>query len=298
MKAPGHPPAKIFHQRIAPYRLDGAGLPVAAVGFAPAGGLAQKAPVGRLIAGTRKTLGIDKGFQKIDRMAVEAFPVFGKNSGHSTQQVRGHVRHPHPGQNQKTAVVGQKVQVSGAVVLCPADIPVPTADVPRGRRPGKAGDRPAVCPYDVLELFAHRVTVSQIVVVFDQAVEQRLGRRVPNLPNLQRPQCRQRRLDRALVDIDLFGLFAVGQRVVGDALDRRQLDMAFSVQLEHKASADHIPPRPVGLHPVPGLAQLHRQSPATVVRVVCDQFANKGDIVRRDPLAPVCDVDVHDRGLA
>ncbi len=73
--------------------------------------------------------------------------------------------------NQKTRVVGYQVEVLLTLVLRPSDEPVPCLDMPGGRSPGRTSQRPALVESDIFEMFAHRLGVVQIMVLFDKAVE-------------------------------------------------------------------------------------------------------------------------------
>ena len=62
---------------------------------------------------------------------------------HAAQQVRGQMRHPDPGQDQQSRVVGQQTDVLQPRLLVPADEAVAAAQVARRRAPRRAGYRPA-----------------------------------------------------------------------------------------------------------------------------------------------------------
>jgi hypothetical protein len=98
-------------ERVAPDGLKGSIGLVGVVVFAPPGGRTQTDPIGSPIASPLEVLGIDKGLKPIDRMAVKSLPVAGNDPGALCQQVRGQMWDPHPGENKKTAVVGEKMQV-------------------------------------------------------------------------------------------------------------------------------------------------------------------------------------------
>ena len=103
-------------------------------------------------------------------------------------------------------------------------------------------------------MLAHRLRVAQVVMLFEQTVEQAFLRCPPDLFKTQRPQGPQRGLERAAVDIDSWRTLPLDQGIGRRLLPRRQEDVTGSVQRQHQASADHVPELPVGLNPVPGPA--------------------------------------------
>ena len=86
------------------------------------------------------------------------------------------VRNRDPGQNQKARVVSNEADVTPPRFGTPSYISVPAAQVARRRTPRQARDRAALRPHQILQVFAHRLLVTQIVMVLDQAIEQRLLR--------------------------------------------------------------------------------------------------------------------------
>ena len=118
--------------------------------------------------------------------------------------------------------------------------------------------------------------------MLQQAVEQGLIRRAPDLPELQRPELGQARVQRSLIHLHHRRRVALDHRVARHKTHRRQLDQAFAVQHQHHRATDHIAKGTVGLHPVPRLAQLGRQAPAAQARVFGDEPANEDKIVFGD----------------
>ena len=98
-------------------------------------------------------------------MAVDRSQSSREPPRHAAEQVRGQVRHPHPRQDQEARVVGEEADVLPPRLRRPADEPVAAAQVPRRRRPGQAGERPAPRVHQVLQVLAHRLRVAQVVVL-------------------------------------------------------------------------------------------------------------------------------------
>ena len=81
------------------------------------------------------------------------------------------MRNRHPRQNQKTRIVSNEADVTPSRFGVPSYISVPAAQVARCRTPRQTRDRPALRPHQILQVFAHRLLVTQIVMVLDQAIE-------------------------------------------------------------------------------------------------------------------------------
>src|SRR5260370_9421437 len=132
--------------------------------FAAPRGLPQPQPVRRPIAGPAESFRIDEGFQKIDRMPVDALPILRDLAGHATEDMRCQVRYSDPGQNQKARVVGEKTNVAPPRLAAPADDAVPTRQGPRRRTPRQTGHRPSLCPHQILQVLAHRLSRIMLTV--------------------------------------------------------------------------------------------------------------------------------------
>jgi hypothetical protein len=189
-------------------------------------------------------------------VAVHTLPVGGKLSGHSSQQVRSQVRDFDVRENQKPQIGGDQTDVSSTGIRRPADIAIAAAQVSRRRREGQAGDRLILGRDEVFQMLANRLRVAQIVVLLDQAVEEPFARRPPYLLNVQRFNFPQPGAQRLALDLDRAGFAATSERIGWSHPARRQLDVSGAVECEHQAAADHVARLAVGLHPVPGLAEL------------------------------------------
>src|SRR6266853_6939946 len=95
--------------------------------------------------------------------------------------------HLHPGQNQKSGVVGEEANIAASSFSAPADKAIAAAQVTGRRTPGQAGDRTPSRPHQVLQMFAHWLLVTQVMMLFDQAVEQRLIPCTPYRLDLEGP---------------------------------------------------------------------------------------------------------------
>src|ERR1700733_8719062 len=68
-------------------------------------------------------------------MCIEPLPVARDLPGHAPQNVRCQMRNCHPRQNQKTAIVGQQMNIAPPCFHSPADEPVAASQMPRGIGP-------------------------------------------------------------------------------------------------------------------------------------------------------------------
>ncbi len=84
-------------------------------------GLIDVNPVGCLIADASESFPFDKGFQEIKGMVVFLYPVQTDVSGDPSQDVAGQVRNSDPGQNQKSHVIGQQVEIFLSRLSIPVD---------------------------------------------------------------------------------------------------------------------------------------------------------------------------------
>ena len=102
------------------------------------------------------------------------------------------MRRPHPRQDQEPCVVGDQADVPLPRVHAPADIAVAAAQMARRRTPCQARDRPPLRPYQILQMLANRLLVTEVMMLLHQAVEQRLVARSPDLLQFNGPQFVQR----------------------------------------------------------------------------------------------------------
>jgi len=147
----------------------------------PSCGAAQHDPVGCPIASATKSLRFHERFQEADRVLVNLLPVPGQQAGHESQKMRGQMGNLDPGKNQEAEVIGQKTKILSPGFCRPADEAVATAQVTGRRRPSQASDRPIFGKHQILEVLPDGLGVAQVVVVFNQTVEQRFLGSASNL---------------------------------------------------------------------------------------------------------------------
>jgi len=86
----------------------------------------------------------------------------------------GKIAYLNPGKDEKAGVVRNQVNIALALLSRPPDKPVPGAQMPGRGAEGKAGNRTLISEYQILQLFAYRMAVTQVMVLIDQAVVQLL----------------------------------------------------------------------------------------------------------------------------
>src|SRR6476646_6844877 len=86
-----------------------------------------------------------------------------------------------PRQNQEARVVSNEAKIPSARLDAPSYITVAAAQMTRGRTPRHTGDGASLCPHQILQVFAHRLLIAKIVMLFHQAVKQRFVGRLSDL---------------------------------------------------------------------------------------------------------------------
>jgi hypothetical protein len=86
-------------------------------------------------------------------------------------------------------------------------------------------------------VLAHRLFVAQIVILFDQAIEQSFLRRSPHLFDRERPQLAQSAAHRPVIWYHRFGPRLFPRRM---AAYRWQFDLASAFQHQQQTATDHI----------------------------------------------------------
>src|ERR1017187_3993672 len=82
------------------------------------------------------------------------------------------MRHPDPGQNQEPCVVSHEADVAPPRLCRPAYVAIAAAQMTRRRTPCHAGDGSSLRPHQILQMLPHRLLVSEIIMMFDETVEQ------------------------------------------------------------------------------------------------------------------------------
>ena len=163
--------AKIGAQRIKVNVFDRDLLvrPIGPVLAGAAFGLANAHPVGGPVTSAGKAIGLHERFQQVNGMAVFVLPVGAQTLRHPAQDVAGQMRHPNPGRNQKTGVVGEPVELLSARGSIPPDILVPAGALPSRRAKKHASHGPLLAVTNqILEIFPDGTSVTQVMVLMEQ----------------------------------------------------------------------------------------------------------------------------------
>lgn len=202
-----------------------------------------------------------------------------------------------PGQYKKPCVVRDEANILPPYFRRPSDKPVPAAEVTGRRGPRHAGDGPLLAIDNVFEVLAHWLSVAQIMVLLDQAVEETLLSGVSHLVEVKGLDLRKPPFQGALIQIRTAKRdLALGQGIERGKPFRGQLDMAAPVQHKHHPATNHVPQRTVGLHPVPLPAEDFGEAAAAGTGMVGDEFLDKRYVCVRYPPASV--LDFHARRIA
>src|SRR5260370_3052135 len=103
--------------------LDRPVRPMALIVFAAPRGSPQHHPVRRPIACPTESSRIDEGFQKIDRVPVDALPILRDLVGHAAEDMLRQVRYRDPGQHQNAPGVDEKTHLPSPCPATPTDHP-------------------------------------------------------------------------------------------------------------------------------------------------------------------------------
>src|SRR5579864_1707360 len=130
------------------------------------GGLPNLYPVGSPIAGSPKTGRIHQGFQQQGTIPVEGLPVARHLPRAQRQNFAGQSFDAYPGQNQKSAMVDDRLEVASPLLVVPADPLIPSLHLPGRRRPQQTGQLPPAMTRPVAQVRAERHAASEIVIPF------------------------------------------------------------------------------------------------------------------------------------
>src|SRR6266566_4188401 len=131
------------------------------------------------------------------------------------------------------------------------------------------------------------------MVLFEQAVEQRLVQCASHRAELERPDLGQTAVQRLRVHFHHGWSFALHQWVRHVLPNRRQLDQALAVQLQHQPSTDHGSQGSVRLPPVPNLTEQRGKGSPTGLRMFGNELPNQSDIGIGDHALPVAPYGLH-----
>jgi hypothetical protein len=268
---------KVFSQRVKPYGFNRSPRRRIAIPFASALGKPHVNPVGCLVAGALKTLAVDKGLQKEDRMVVYFLPVSGEEPGHAAQDMGGQIRNLNPGQDEEAGILGNKMKVSISVSGWPPDKPIPRGDIPGGSAPTQAGQGAPLMEDHVLKVFPHGLTVTQVMVGLDESLVERFPMGTAHHLEIEGPQFLQRGPNGLPgVKGDVYRPPSAGSASV---LDRRQLHQPCLLQAQKEFAAGHGLKHAVSLSPVPETTDLFGNEGPAASLMFFNKGANESNII-------------------
>jgi len=241
--------SKVFNQRIKEYGFNGSRRPMVDIPFTSTLGEPHLNPVGGLIAGALKSLGIHKGLQKDEGMVIDSLPVPGEDSGHSAQQVRGQRGNLHPRQDEEASILGDEMEVSISVSGLPSDELIPTGHLPGGSAPAQTGQRAPLMKNHVLEVFPHGLAVTQVMVGLNEPLVEGFPVRTSHHLEIEGTQLLQRNPD-GLPGMEgkLDRPPSVSSAVV---LSGREFNQACLLKTQEQLAAGHGFKQAISLSPIP-----------------------------------------------
>src|ERR1035437_4660611 len=168
-------------------------VPLAPTLARPAGSLTHPNPVGRLVTSAPESVRLHEGFQQVNGVVVALLPVGSDAPGNLRQNMAGQMGHPHPGQDQKTAVVGDELQARSTLLRRPTDPLVSISALPGGSAKEQAGQLdPGATPNQIAEVLANGTAIAQIMMLGqippEQLIVRLLGADHLDLQGLERRQ--------------------------------------------------------------------------------------------------------------
>ena len=174
-------------------------------------------------------------------MAVLLLPIAAQAPDDGAQDVAGQMRHPHPGQDQETRVVGHPREALPTLLGSPADERVAGLALPGGRTKHQTGHRSTLAfTHQVAQVFTDAVALAQVVMALQQEPQQPGVRSAgTHRFDAQGSQGRQFGVERTLVQRRRRGL-TVALAVDRGPLSRRQPDQPPGLELEQQRAARHV----------------------------------------------------------
>ena len=159
------------------------------------------------------------------------------------------MRHPHPGQDQKSHVVGDEVQTGALERDGPPDMTVARGDLPGRTRPPQATDDLAIDEHHLFEVFAHEFGSAQVLVMVQQVVPKFAVRSLRRLDH--RPRIVPHRPAQRLLGVERNLGVALLRNIALDALARRQLDQSRLFQAQQQVTRREllVAPRSAAANP-------------------------------------------------
>src|SRR2546430_7077990 len=126
-------------------------------------------PVGRLITGSFKPAGIDKGFGQYRTHRVTLLPVLGQTQQSQCQNMRSEILNMDCRQDQKPIIAHDLLHICAACVFTPPNVFIPVPNRPSARAKGQDSQMTPSCARDyVAHLRAAQRTTSKLGIALQQ----------------------------------------------------------------------------------------------------------------------------------
>ena len=130
------------------------------------GRLAYMDPVGRLVASTPESIGLNESFQQVEAMCVATLPVGINALGYLTQNMACQKFNSYPGQDEKTAIVGDPTQTLFSMLWGPTDPSVSWGTLPSSGTEKYARQITSnTIPDKIAHVFPDRTSVTQVMMM-------------------------------------------------------------------------------------------------------------------------------------
>jgi hypothetical protein len=206
----------------------------------------------------------------------------------------GQVWDLNPGQNEKSTLVGDQMEVFLSGVSTPSYKTVPDCDVVWSRRPGQTGNGPPIGKGHVFEVFSNGLAVAQIVMLADETVAKLLLCSPSDLLKGYGQKGTYGAMDWRLINGDPNRGLAVGQGIGRSLFGGRQLDASLGLQEQEQAATEHVFEGAIGLPPIPCPAELLGNEAPAGGGMCGDDLLNQGNIGLGDSTSAICCDDLHD----
>ena len=152
-------------------------VPLAPTLARPTGSLTHPNPVGRLVTRTPESVRLHEGFQQVKGVVVALVPVGSDAPGNLRKNMAGQMPNADPGQDQKTAVVGDELQARSTLLTRPTDPLVSASALPGGSAKEQAGQfNPGATLNQIAEVLANGTAIAQIMMLGQIPPEQLIVR--------------------------------------------------------------------------------------------------------------------------
>lgn len=168
------------------------------------------------------------------------------------------MRDSYPGQDEKTGIHRDLVEIGETLLFGPSQIAIPHPDVAGSRAEAYTRNRPVVSKRDIVEMLADGLAITKVVIPVDKALVESFQGSAPHHEDGQRQKLIEGNVARGIIDLDPVRPCLAPLKPRGYPLLWRKGNMAFPMELQQETPADHVPGGSIGLRPVPETAEFLR----------------------------------------